>query len=417
MNDIKQNTLCSLPFIHISTHPHGGVTPCCVSDHAHGINRSRNYNPIGKDFIDNKRVDLLTLNNNTISEIMNSDYFKEVRLQMLNGEKPKACLRCYQDEEAGNRSKRIMETERFDFNLDLAKQITNTDGSILINFKFIELRLGNLCNIKCRTCNPASSSKWSAEYMKLQKDLDFVTKYDKSIDSSWTESDQFWQDLLAHSKEAELIYINGGEPTLVEKHWVYLERLIEANLHNQITLWYNINMTNIPEKLLNIWKKFKKVTVSCSIDDLYQRNDYIRFGSEWNNVIHNLDLLQQNKWIEVSVNQTISWMNVFYVDEFFKFMQQRNIPVHLNMVHDPDFLSPWHLPKSVKLKIIEKTKNSMPSWQHHYLESNLLKNNNEDQFQKGIEYNHWLDKSRNKNNVTLEAVFPELFNEIKINGS
>lgn len=408
------NTYCVLPWKHLASHPAGGVTPCCISDHTHSINRARNFNPSGRDLIDNERVDLLNLNTHTITDIMNSDYFKQIRLQMLNGEKPKACHRCYEEEEAGDRSKRIMESERFGFDLELAKQITREDGSIPVSFNFIELRLGNLCNIKCRTCNPASSSKWSSEYMKMQDRLDFVTKYEKSIDSQWTESDAFWQDLLDHSEDVELIYINGGEPTLVEKHWVYLERLIERGLNKQVTLWYNINMTNVPDKLLDLWKQFKKVTVSCSIDDLGARNDYIRYGSKWQDVVANLTKLQDAGWIEVSVNQTISWLNVWYVDEFFTYMNARNIPVHLNMVHDPAYLSPWHLPYDVKQAIINKTESVMPHWQHHFLVSNLMRDSDLRLLRQGMRYNEWLDKSRYKGDLDGMNVFPELYTELVV---
>ena len=161
----------------------------------------------------------------------------------LQNQKPHACLRCYNEEEKLLGSKRELELVRF------GKGTFDMYGPIEPNFKFIELRLGNLCNVKCRTCNPNSSSQWAPEYNKLQQELTFVTKYDK-IDADWTKSDEFWDELLDSSKDLELIYINGGEPTLVEKHWDYLERLIDRGLHKQVKLWYSINMTNVPDKLL-----------------------------------------------------------------------------------------------------------------------------------------------------------------------
>lgn len=385
------STYCSLPWIHLATHPDGGATLCCVSDHRGAASRAKNYKPLT----------YLDLNNHKIDDIMNSDYYRSTRLEMLNGTVPKACERCFQEEANGVRSKRIEENNKLGFTEDMARAITQTDGTIPVNFKFIELRLGNLCNLKCRTCNPASSTNWIQPYQKLQQELKFVTHYDRKINSDWTESDEFWSDLFEHSKDVELIYVNGGEPTLVEKHWRYLEELIKRGLNKQITLWYNINMTNLPDKLINLWSNFKKVQITASIDDLDKRNDYIRAGSDWSTVIANLDKLQSYSWIETSVCQTISWMNVYYVNEFNKFMQSRGLHVHMNYVYDPTFLSVSVLPIKFKNSILDRS-TDLNSWQLNSLASQFK--GDDDLFQKGLTYNTWLDQN---NKTSFKNTFAE----------
>jgi len=389
------STYCSLPFIHLATHPHGGATLCCVSDFTNSMNSSRN-------FVDGKPV-YLNLNKNSVVEIMNSDYYRQVRTQLLAGEKPQACMRCYREEENGVQSKRIEENEKLGFTEDMARVITQPDGTIPVNFKFVELRLGNLCNVKCRTCNPASSTSWAPEYKKLQQELKFVTQYNVKIDASWTESEEFWEDLLEHSKEVELLYINGGEPTLVEKHWHYLQRLIDAGLNKQITLWYNINMTNLPDKLLEIWKQFKAVEVSCSIDDLGERNEYIRTGTKWDTVISNLDKLQSLPWIKTSVCQTVSWMNVYYLPEFHEFMKDRGLCVYMNFVHDPAFLSVKMLPTTLVKKIMAKC-SSLEGWKIVMLANMFTNSKSGVALKQGMQFNAALDKSR-------RTSFGDTFNE------
>jgi organic radical activating enzyme len=387
------SSYCSLPWIHLATHPDGGATLCCVSDHRNAASRARNFEPL----------QYLDVNTSSIDDIMNSDYYKQTRLEMLNNQIPHACKRCYQEEANGVRSKRIEENERLGFTEDMARAITQSDGTIPVNFKFVELRLGNLCNLKCRTCNPMSSTNWIQPYQKLQEELKFVTHYDRKINSSWTESDEFWDDLFKHSEDIQLIYVNGGEPTLVEKHWKYLEELIKRGLNKQITLWYNINMTNLPDKLIDLWKEFKKVQVTCSIDDLGERNDYIRAGSEWNNVIANLDKIQSYPWIEASVCQTVGWMNVFYINDFIKFMRQRNLHVHLNYVYDPEFLSIKALPASLKQIVLERC-TDLNQWELNSLQSQFIDHSDMTLLNRGFEYNNWLDKN---NKVEFYKVFPE----------
>ena len=56
---------------------------------------------------------------------------KNVRLQMLNGEKSQSS-KCYKEETAGHRSKRQWETKYWEQRVDLDKilQETNEDGSL-----------------------------------------------------------------------------------------------------------------------------------------------------------------------------------------------------------------------------------------------------------------------------------------------
>ena len=387
------STYCSLPWIHLATHPDGGATLCCVSDHRGGASRARNLNP----------VTYLNLNDTNIDTIMNSDYYKTTRLEMLNNIVPKSCERCFQEEANGVRSKRIEENEKLGFTEDMARAVTQNDGTIPINFKFVELRLGNLCNLRCRTCNPNSSTNWIQPYQKLQQELKFITHYDKKIDCSWTESDEFWDDLFKHSDNLQLIYVNGGEPTLVEKHWKYLDELIRRGLNDQITLWYNINMTNLPDKLIELWSKFKRVQITCSIDDLHERNDYIRDRSDWNTIISNLDKLQSLPWCEVSVCQTISWLNVFYINDFKKFMKDRKLHVHMNYVYDPEFLSLKAVPEEFKQIIIDRC-TDLNQWELNSLLGQFSSNSNISLLKKGIEYNKWLDINNSK---SFRDIFPE----------
>ena len=87
---IKDDTFCPLPWLHLGTHPHGGVTPCCISDMTAGKNRARDFDEDGDTFFN--------LNDHSIDKHMNSDYFKQIRLKMLNDIEPKACERCYNEE-------------------------------------------------------------------------------------------------------------------------------------------------------------------------------------------------------------------------------------------------------------------------------------------------------------------------------
>ena len=381
--DNRYDKICALPWKHLATHPHGGCTLCCISDHRQGASRARN-------FVDDK-VEWLSLNSNSIDEIMNSDFYRSVRLQMLNGQEPDACKRCYDEERAGLRSKRLEENERY--YTDDFQEFTGREGEIIPNFEFIELRLGNVCNLRCRTCNPASSTKWIRDYKHLETKLSFVTKYGEVERGTWYESETFWDDLLQHSKNIKRIYINGGEPTLIKKHFYYLQKLIDSGLNENIELWYNLNLTNVDDELLEYWKKFRKCAISASIDDLGVNNEYIRTGSDWENTINNLRKLKSLGWIDLSVVQTVSLYNIENIDKFYDFIVfQENIPIHINWVYDPEFQQAWHLEDEKKQEVILKCKNVMHSWDFENVFQHLNKPRDLIMYNRFIEFNKTLDE-------------------------
>lgn len=389
MND----KLCVLPFTHLATHPNGNVSLCCVSDHVNCASHAQTNGQI------------LSLNRNTVDEVFNSDLFKKTRLEMLAGKEPYPCRRCYDEERKGIQSKRLKENAQY---LNSSQDIivkTQEDGTLTPEFTFIELRLGNICNLKCRTCNPVSSSKWVAEYKKLNEDLIFVTDYSKIETGVWFEEDKFWEELSKQSSRLETVYVNGGEPTMVEKHFDFLYRLINLGLNKQVTLWYNINLSNLPEKLIDLWRQFKAVQVSVSIDDLGKRNEYIRSGSDWRVTMDNLIKLRNMGEFDVSICQTVSIYNVFYLSEFYEMMQ--DIPIHLNWCYDPAFLQPWILPKNVKDIIIDKIDNSrvMYPYAKNNIKETMKKPSDEKLLEQFKQYNDKLDQYRK---TKFADVFPEL---------
>ena len=395
------NTYCPLPWIHLGTHPHGGVTPCCISDHSGGKNRARNYSDTNDVF--------LNLNEHSIDDHINSDYFKEVRTQMLAGEQPRACRRCYEEESKGLVSKRQYESSQYpSADYRWASDNTSADGSIRTDVRFVELRLGNVCNVRCRTCNPASSSQWRRDYEGIVEKLEFVsdgyTWLDHSRDFKWPESESFYEDLYNCAPAMEVLYINGGEPTLIKAHWAYIRRLVESGRAANIVLWYNINMTNVPDYAINLWSQFKEARICCSIDDLDLRNHYIRYPTMWASVRENLMTVLRPS-LKVRITQTVSAYNYLYLDEF---MRWAPCPVDMNYVYDPSYLSPAVLPPQVRSEIHAKYRTTMGNDPHLGTLLSLYNNTDWDpvKWREFCLYNDALDELRPP--LTWRKVFPEL---------
>lgn len=343
----KEDTFCPLLFQHLATNPNGWPSYCCFVEHSLPDSFS-----IDKDEKKQKTVKNYELGTDSIESIYNSDSFRQARLDFLRGRKPKSCDRCFTEEKKGIKSKRLQERERFvDFDRKKAKSITDKFGYIKkhnIQFEYIELRLGNICNVKCRTCSPWSSSKWIAENNNLQKQGLGIYFDSKEFNYNWSESEEFWDDLLDHCKNLKVILVNGGEPTLNKEHYKLLQRLIDTELNKSVFLKYHINMTNVPDKLLELWKWFPYLKVSCSIDDIGERNDYIRFPTKWEDVNKNLKRLLDNN-INISITQTVGFMNYINIPEFHKHFTNLGIEdININLIHHPAFLGPSVLPDKIR---------------------------------------------------------------------
>lgn len=386
-------SFCPLPWQHLATHPHGGVTLCCISDHTDGLNRARNHKETYDEFLD--------LNSNTIEQHMNSDYYKEVRLQMLNNIKPKACMRCYAEEAKGIKSKRQHEATVFpSYTADYASKLTSEDGSIPMDLRFVELRLGNVCNVRCRTCNPASSSKWLEDYKDIVQKADFVNKGYLGLnfpeDFKWAEDDNFYDDLYNSAPNLEVLYINGGEPTLIKQHWTYLQKLVDSGRSENIVLWYNINCTMLPPIALELWPKFKEARICLSIDDLEDRNAFIRSGTDWNAVCNTIDkLLPHKEDLVLRITQTVSAYNYATLPQFFEWANSIGIEVDMNFVYDPDYLSPAVIP--VKARELIHTQFRKALGNDHKLGTLLSMYNNDNweelKWEQFCRYNDLLDKN------------------------
>lgn len=340
------STFCPLPWSHLATHPDGKVTLCCESQS-------------GSQSANGKELQTLQSTKFDFIKIMNSDNFKRVRLDMLENKQPAECKKCYKYEALGNESKRIREIKRLEFNEDQAITITKNDGSIdVVDFEFVELRLGNHCNLACRTCNPTSSTKWKNDYIKLNPTSNFNFLNQNLYD--WPLDDEFWSALLKNSSKIKHIYINGGEPLLIDKHLKFLQDLVSQGLSKNISLTYSTNATVISTLYDTVWAEFKSVKLMLSIDDLAERNYYIRHPANWSKILEFIHWMRNlninNPSISFFIMQTISIFNVLYITEFYDYFKHRGIHVAHNYVYDPGYYKASNLPDDAKEIILKQSK-------------------------------------------------------------
>jgi hypothetical protein len=257
--------------------------------------------------------------NSTVSEIINCDNYKTIRLDMLTGKVPTACEGCHQVEQAGGRSKRQLETNR---NLDHAA-LTADDGSIKSDLRHIELRLGNFCNLKCLMCHPYKSSSFASESLKLGENIEIFTITKPLIKPTANKkvNDEIQGYVLERLNEIKL---TGGEPFMIPYTYELLEKAVQLKSSYNQYLRITTNGTNIPKikgkDIFDYIPHFKWVTFNISIEAWGSRNNYIRYPSNFDEILQNANLLA-NSFPNVSVTfvSTINSLNIGYVDEYFTY--------------------------------------------------------------------------------------------------
>ena len=360
-------TFCPLPWIHLATRPNGDVRVCCTA------------NASGAGATDDKEVGLvkqdgvnMNLREHTIEEVWNSEHMRNTRLQMLNDIVPASCRKCFEEESKGIKSKRYWETEVWKERLDIDRIVakTDTDGYLPVDIPYFDLRLGNMCNLKCIMCSPHDSSSWIKDW-KLQYpkyeliDLKQDQGWDSSFDYTWYKKSSFLDSVKEQAQNIKELYFAGGEPLMIPEHYAILEFMVAEGHAKNCVLRYNSNGTDISDKLLNLWTYFKQVKFNFSIDAVGEKNNYIRYPSDWNSLVanmHKLDSTDDN--VTVNMACAVQLLNVGSLVELAEWKLDQNftkinrVPygagvIGLHLVYLPSYLNVRVLPKDVKQKVSE----------------------------------------------------------------
>lgn len=380
------DSFCIMPFIHLETRSDSLVSRCCMS----------------QDFYKKENGDFFTLSKDTLDDVWNSTHIKQLREDLLSGKKPEGCSACWKEEEYGKESKRIRENKRW-----------GADQNPKL--RFLDLKLGNTCNLKCRICTPGSSSSWVKEYRDVYG-IDLIEVIGKNLDvdrkaiMQWPEyNDEFWEDFEGKLSEIEMFEIYGGEPFLIERHFKVLHKSIELGHSKKQKIHYNTNGTVYPRDAVeNIWPNFKEVDVMFSIDGTGEQFEYQRYPAKWDTVLANMEKFKQNFVGRIEICLSVSSYNVYYLPEYLEFFNKLGFPVWLNMVYNPRCNSIANLKTETKLRIQEKLSKHVDL--HYDMQSviNYLWNSDDDLQDEFVTSINRHDKYRNQDYFKTFAEFGEI---------
>ena len=337
------------PFTGLATREDGAIKICCRSQ------------PIG------------WIQDQTLEEVWNSEKMRKVRKQVLNNERPDVCKPCFDLEDQGVQSLRqrhiagVIPEARANLYPD-ALDALNEDYSMPFEFPTMEIKLNNLCNLKCRMCNPLDSTSWKdwgqvTEFYKKENNY-LIPTVEKLVDKPgqyigpFDNSDNWWESfekLLPYFRRVEFA---GGEPLMDPYHYRILDKLAEYG--ENIELKYATNGTTLGIKggrtIHDYWPKFKSIAVNVSIDGLHDVYEYIRGNGKFSEIEENIKVFKSFPNVSRIVGAfTVQANNIMQIDKVIDyFLNEMGIIFYSHRVNYPMSLSAQVLPPQLKKQIVER---------------------------------------------------------------
>tara|TARA_B100000123_G_scaffold270795_1_gene249302 strand:- start:389 stop:1711 length:1323 start_codon:yes stop_codon:yes gene_type:complete len=437
-------TFCPIPWNFQAVRNNGDIRVCCQANvtENQGVVRHKDGTPYNAG-------------KHSMAQARNAPLMKIMRKNMLNGVWSDECTRCRQEEEVGLNSRRQYENQQWKYDIKDAQRVTKEDGSIDTEEApavYYDLRFGNLCNLQCRMCGPTDSHTWYEQWTEYHKEEGFKDTHGyvklnrnskgrlETNDYNWHGSKSFWTNIEKNLDNIRHVYMAGGEPMMIERHYEFLEKCIKKDVAQNILLEYNTNMTTLPDRVMEMWKSFKEVRIGASIDGYGDVLNYQRFPIKWEQAKKNLDKLdlfaQENKNIMCWIAFTVTVNNVFHLPEFIKWKVsssgwkkinstlRRPIITH-HVAHGPKRMNIKILPPKIK----EDLEKYYESWKNVYrgefdelrqekackiLDSVLQFAKSEDysdSLQSFVNFTKYLDKTRKQDIRKVVPRLKELFND------
>jgi organic radical activating enzyme len=327
---MKAKTFCLAPWTHGLVHTNLTMRPCCVSTTTSDIT------------FDNYPV------------WWNSKDMQELRSDLYNGIKNPACNGCWDLEELGKESLRQNYNNLFKKYVEFTEIIDSSKKNFILDNPPVtwDLRLGNLCNLKCVMCSSTLSDKIQQEIKENSKLINkiFPNKlyYDSSV-SDWTSLPKAKDFFNSIRSTVRWLKLQGGEPLAIKN----VRSLIESLNKNQTTVAITTNGTVLDKTLFDGISKLERIEFSISVEAAGPENDIIRYGSNWNVIKNNILKLKKLSNVDIQINHVLQITSVFYLKDVLQFSEENGIHLAILPLEWPSYLSLNACPTKYLLEMID----------------------------------------------------------------
>ncbi len=425
---MSSSTYCLFPFTNLNSNTEGSVKLCCsINENIHATDADNNE---------------LNFGTHDVKDIWNSEYMIDIRRQMLNGERPKACDVCWKLEDSGIQSSRQSAFGELK-SWAIPKQYQTVNPPLP---QSLELRLGNFCNLRCNSCWALSSDRVADERRRIQlkddnmplwlrKEWDHELELDKQANWKWWESDQFVESIKKLAPTLKRLYLTGGEPTLIKRNIEIMQMILDAG-NRDCYIALTTNLTQWNEVFYSTMSQFNHGEIQISIDHVYDKNEYIRYPTKWESLEKNIIRLyskfpQTWKIKHYTVFQTYNYDAIPEVLDwahhhrsYYDSKEHNRLYIWSPIMLDsPRYLDVRIIQPEVREKTIEKLKAYTPShnvpnlWYQHGLEQAIKRledNSLSEEYctQKRQEFREFSDTMDRNRGTQWYTTFPNIAFEV-----
>ena len=313
--DQLQKSFCIRPWSHTQINSNGNFVLCCNSQY------NTHYN----------------INTHSLKDYWDSPFLDKIRSKMLSGQLPSACAQCKRDEQIGDAS--LRQRSNFELNVDF-ENIEDTLDKIYSQRDLptdINSVTSNLCNLKCLMC----SGNYSSSLLVENTALKLETFDQKNYNSKPHAIAQLkaWLDT-----KPKILTCAGGEPLMEPQVRELLEYGVNNNLLQDTLIRIPTNGTKINQDWLEFLSRIPKLQIMFSVDGIGPVNDYIRFGSNWDELARAAVALKNLKNVELLINTTLQNLNVLDMANVITWTLEHDIFFNLKILENPSQLQYFNLP-------------------------------------------------------------------------
>ena len=142
-----------LAWTHVEVVPEGNAKVCCVAREA--------IRHDGRP---------MSVAESSLEEIRNSPYMRSVRSALADGRRVPVCGYCWEQEKRGELSQREMWNSYFPNSYSALKDRLQrgVDPAEPLPLEYLQISVGNKCNLACRMCNASYSSRIAEDPVHLK---------------------------------------------------------------------------------------------------------------------------------------------------------------------------------------------------------------------------------------------------------
>ena len=309
MINYPSKTWCTYPFTSLVLHNSGSYSPCCTANES--VSVDLHDKEVVIKMFDPTEQDAFKPFGMTVDEAFNSEFMKDIRQKMMNGEKPTACSSCWKDENNGIKSKRqgfnqvYLESQHPPFDGGFDYDVDEMANKPLL--RSLDLKFDNKCNLHCLMCSSGSANLWVPlnkkmnKYLALQNvNLEDEQEVDLYMDDGHRQSwepgpfpELIFEEIKRLVPQLQEIQCTGGEP-FINVHFIeLLKYIIDTGHADHISLEVTTNGTKFVTEVMELLTHFRHIRFLVSIDGTGSTYDYIRTPYRYDLLLKRLKTLDK----------------------------------------------------------------------------------------------------------------------------